>query len=80
MDLNTAEKDIETLFSEFSAALGPVNALVDVISPFLPPQAKVAIAVLKVIESTGPTIIADVKKLAADVEAAIATISPPPAA
>lgn len=79
MDVNGIEKDIETIVAEAQAALGPIQTLLTIVGPFLPPQVKLAMGVIEAVSSAAPAIIADLKKTVADVEAAIAKLQPPTA-
>ena len=79
-DIASIEKSIETIVAEAEAAIAPIEALLTVLGPFLPASVKgpaaVAIATIKALQTAAPTLVADLEKVGAELEAVIAAIHP----
>lgn len=74
-DVSTIEKDFETVLAEAQTALPAIQTMLTMVGMFVP-QAKIAATILSGVMVAAPTLLADVKKVAADLEAALGTSAP----
>ena len=65
---------IQTAITAAEGALAPIEALAATFGPFLPAPVQAALAEIKLFQAVAPTLITEVEKVVADVEAAYTSI------